>query len=401
MRSRSILLLFAGVTLAFVSFGAGAGYANRQTIGVDSPLAPIVRLFSGSKDVTAVRTFEEVWTAIHERYVDDKIDDAALVRGAIRGLVSGLGDPYSTYFDPSEAKEFADEIKGTFEGVGMEVGFKENQLAIIAPLPGTPAERAGLQAGDLILQIDAQDTDGWSIDQAIKKIRGPKGSTVVFIIRRNQDEPKEIRVVRDTIVVSSVVAKMLGVEQHQLGYIKISSFTEDTVAKVRQEIQGQLAKSAEGFVIDLRNNPGGLLDASVDIASIFVNDQVIVSEVDQAGRRQDLRSSGGRLVDAQPVMVLVNGGSASASEIVAGALQDLDRATIIGQQTFGKGSVQQLDDLPDGSTLKLTIAKWYTPKNRSISEQGITPDIVVEPGTDSTTDPQLDRATSELVKVLP
>ena len=170
---------------------------------------------------------------------------------------------------------------------------------------------------------------------------------------------------------------------------------------MRQEIQGQLAKSAEGFVIDLRNNPGGLLDASVDIASIFVSDQVIVSEVDQAGRRQDLRSTGGRLVDAQPVTVLVNGGSASASEIVAGALQDLDRATIIGQQTFGKGSVQQLDDLPDGSTLKLTIAKWYTPKNRSISEQGITPDIVVEPGTDSATDPQLDRATSELVTLLP
>jgi carboxyl-terminal processing protease len=283
---------------------------------------------------------------------------------------------------------------------GAEKGFKENQLAIIAPLPGTPAERAGLQAGDTILQIDAQDTDGWSIDQAIKKIRGPKGSTVVFVIRRNQDEPKEISVVRDTIVVSTVTAKMLTVDQHQVGYIKISSFTEDTVAKVRQEIQGQLAKSAEGFVIDLRNNPGGLLDASVDIASIFVSDQVIVSEVDQSGRRQDLRSTGGRLVDAQPVTVLVNGGSASASEIVAGALQDLGRATIIGQQTFGKGSVQQLDDLPDGSTLKLTIAKWYTPKNRSISEQGITPDIVVEPGTDSAADPQLDRATNELIRLL-
>lgn len=400
MRSRSVLLLFAGVILAFVSFGAGVGYANRQAAGIDSPLEPIVRLFSGSKDETAVRTFEEVWAAIHDRYVDGQVDDAALVRGAIRGLVGGLGDPYSTYFDPVEAKEFADEIKGTFEGVGMEIGFKENQLAIIAPLPGTPAERAGLQAGDIILQIDAQDTDGWSIDQAIKKIRGPKGSTVVFVIRRNQDEPKEISVVRDTIVVSTVTAKMLTVDQHQVGYIKISSFTEDTVAKVRQEIQGQLAKSAEGFVIDLRNNPGGLLDASVDIASIFVSDHVIVSEVDQSGRRQDLRSTGGRLVDAQPVTVLVNGGSASASEIVAGALQDLGRATIIGQQTFGKGSVQQLDDLPDGSTLKLTIAKWYTPKNRSISEQGITPDIVVEPGTDSASDPQLDRATNELIRLL-
>ncbi len=399
MRSRSILLLFAGVVVVFLSFGAGVNVGSRQA-PTAPPLDRLLNIFRAQADPTVIQTFEDVWTSIHNRYVNGAVDQTALVRGAIKGMVGGLGDPYSAYFDPTEAKEFADEINGTFEGVGMEVGFKDGQLAVIAPLPETPAARAGLQAGDIILRIDKQDTDGWSIDQAIKKIRGPKASTVVFEISRGQAEPLEISVVRDTIVVSTVKAKILTVEKHLLGYIQISSFTEDTTAKVRQEIQAQLAKAVEGFVLDLRNNPGGLLDASVDVASIFIDDGVIVSEVDQAGQHQDLRSNGRRLVDNQPVVVLVNGGSASASEIVAGALQDLGRATIVGQQTFGKGSVQQLEELPDGSTLKLTIAKWYTPNNRSISELGITPDVVIAPAESGEGDAQLDKATALMIEKL-
>lgn len=399
MRPRSTLLLFAGLIVAFLSFGAGVNVGSRQAPSA-GPLERLVNVFRAQADPSSVKTFEDVWTAIHERYVNGAVDTTALVRGAIKGMVGGLGDPYSAYFDPTEAKAFADEINGTFEGVGMEVGFKDDRLAIIAPLPGTPADRAGLEAGDLILQINKEDTDGWSIEQAVQKIRGPKGSTVIFRISRGPAEPQEISVVRDTIVVSSVSAKILTVDHHSIGYIRISSFNEDTSGKVRQEIQSQLAKSVDGFVIDLRNNPGGLLDASVDIASIFVDNEVIVSEVDQAGQHQDLRSSGRRLVDNQPVVVLVNGGSASASEIVAGALQDLGRATIVGQQTFGKGSVQQLEELPDGSTLKLTIAKWYTPKNRSISDHGITPDVVIAPAESGTDDVQLNKATELIVDKL-
>lgn len=400
MRSRTVIILFAGAVIMFVSFGAGVSYGSRIAAVTKSPLETILSVFSRQGDPSAIRTFEEVWATIHNEYVQGEIDDTALVRGAIRGIVGGLNDPYSVYFDPEEAKAFAEEISGTFEGVGMEIGFKEEQLAVIAPLPDTPAERAGLRAGDFLLQIDNQDTEGLSIDEAIKKIRGPKGSTVTFIIRRGTDEPKEIVVVRDTIVVSTVTSEIVTSGDHTIGYLKISGFTEDTTTKVRQEVQRHLAKSVDGFIVDVRNNPGGLLDVSVDIASIFVDNQVIVREVDQAGKRQELRSSGRRLVDAQPVVVLVNQGSASASEIVAGALQDLDRAVVIGEQTFGKGSVQKLAELPDGSTLKLTIAKWYTPKNRSISEQGITPDILVTPAADDEVDTQRNRAIEEIVKQL-
>lgn len=400
MRSRSIVILLAGVVVVFMSFGLGVSVGSRQAPVITTPLEELINVFRTQAEPSATQTFAEVWNDIHDRYVNGSIDTTTLVRGAIRGMVEGLGDPYSAYFDPKQAKEFADEINGTFEGVGMEVGFKDNRLAVIAPLPETPAARSGLQAGDIILQIDKQDTEGWSLDQAIRKIRGPKGSTVVLVIRRGQAEPQEISVVRDTIVVSTVTAKILTVQDRSIGYIQISSFTEDTAPKVRKEIQVQLAKSVVGFVIDLRNNPGGLLDASVDVTSIFVDNEVVVSEVDQAGKHQDLRSNGRRLVDGQPVVVLVNGGSASASEIVAGALQDLGRATIVGQQTFGKGSVQQLKDLPDGSTLKLTIAKWYTPKNRSISDSGITPDLVIAPADSGEADVQLDKATSLIIENL-
>lgn len=399
MRSRTVLLVLAAAVLTFVSFGFGVTY-GRDTATLPSPLAAIQKVFSTVDDRGSVRTFEEVWTSIHRQYVEKDINDAALVQGAIRGLVGGLGDPYSTYFNPTEAKEFADEINGTFDGVGMEVGFKDSVLAVIAPLPATPAERAGLQAGDLILQIDEQDTNGLSIDEAIKKIRGPKGSTVNFLIQRGDEEPKKISVVRETIVIRTVTAKILPAENRKIGYLQISSFTDETVINARKEIQNFLTQDVDGFIVDLRNNPGGLLDASVDITSMFVDQQVVVREIDQTGEQKSIQATGGRLVDNQPVVLLVNGGSASASEIVAGALQDLGRATIIGEKTFGKGSVQQLVELPDGSTLKLTVAKWYTPKNRSISESGITPDIVIAPDESGEADVQLDRAISEILAKL-
>ncbi len=400
MRSRGVLILLVGAVVTFVSFGYGVSYGQRQSATDVSPLTELVNIFSRTADPSAVRTFAATWDTIHDRYVNGDLDDTALVRGAIRGLVGGLNDPYSTYFDPAEAKEFAAELNGTFEGVGMEIGFKDDRLAIIAPLPGTPAARAGLVAGDLLLKIDELDAEGLSIDEAISHIRGPKGTAVVLIIQRGTAEPQEVKVVRDTITIKTITTKMLNAGGQPIGYIQLTSFSEDTVANVRREVQSLLTQSAAGFILDLRNNPGGLLDASVEVAGIFVGPEVIVRETDKNDQRQERQATSQAVIGSQPVVVLVNGGSASASEIVAGALQDLGRATIIGQPTFGKGSVQQLEELPDGSTLKLTVAKWYTPKNRSISEQGITPDILVEPAESGEVDAQLDRALSELATKL-
>lgn len=338
----------------------------------------------------------EVWNKLHTEYVNSSVDDSKLLTGALTGLVSGLGDPYSTYMTSETAKQFEDEISGTFEGIGMQVGYKDKLTVVIAPLPDSPAEKAGLLAGDVILSVDGKDTSTLNLDQVVSQIRGKKGTTVKITIRRGTDQtPKDFTVTRDIITVASVTGSVVEHNGKKIGILTISSFSQDTGRELRSKIQTMKAASLDGIVLDMRNNPGGYLDQAVDVASVYLSHGVVVEEVDRNGTKKTFNVNGNAPLATGKIVVLVNGGSASASEIVAGALQDAGRATILGTQTFGKGTVQNYESLSDGASLKLTIAKWLTPKGRSISEHGITPDVVVEMPSDTETtktDTQLDRA---------
>jgi len=361
-----------------------------EVVGKESP--PPYAL----KDVNFA-DFWKIWRTVKERHVDPgKTTDVELFYGAIGGMVSALKDPYSVFFDPEFAQKFADELSGTFDGIGAEIGIKKNQLTIIAPLPETPAEKAGLKAGDKILAIDEKDTAGMFVDEAVSLIRGPKGTPVkLLILREGWKEAKEIPITRNTIVVESVKWKMVKSGDKRIAVVTVSRFNEDTASGFSQAVRSLLLENPDGLVLDLRNNPGGFLDTAVKMAGEWITNDVIVKEKTSAGQDDDYRSDGNsRLTDLRTV-VLVNGGSASASEIVAGALQDYGKGTIVGEQTYGKGSVQDYTEFDDGSALKLTVALWYTPKGRSIDKDGIAPDVQVKNSPedyDNDKDPQLDKA---------
>ena len=336
--------------------------------------------------------FTEVWEIITSKYVNKPVSQKSLFYGALAGMVDSLGDPYSSYLDPDETKVFNQELNGTFEGIGTEIGIKSNQLTVIAPLPDTPASRAGLKAGDAILKIDDQDTVDMRIDQAVRLIRGPKGSTVVLtVVSKGENEAHEVSIVRDVIKIESVSWEML---DNNIAYVEIVHFDSNTDENFNIIANEIIVANPVGLIIDVRNNPGGFLDSVVEIAGVLLDEELIVIEA-SGDERSEFRSKVPPKLGEIKIVVLVNEGSASASEILAGALQDHDRATIIGEQTFGKGSVQEFEEFSDGSSLKLTISKWLTPNGRSINEEGITPDIVV-PFTDddynNDLDPQLDAA---------
>ncbi len=388
-RPRFLLVTIAGL-LVSIGFGLGAlvTAASWQT----PPSA-----WSGLLDRLGVnrpadwRTFERAWEAVHTSYRQPDINDQDLIYGATRGLVDALGDPYSVFLDPKASEEFQQEIEGTFDGLGMEVGIKNDRLTVIAPLPDSPAERGGLRAGDVIVSIDGKDAQALGLTAAVQAIRGPRGSTVKLEIER-QGQSRSFSLERDTIRVESVVSRTETSQGRTLGYLQISHFTSDTNRLFQRAARSLVNQNVQGLILDLRNNPGGLLDQSLQVVSAFLSNQVIVQEVDRSGDVRERRSEGSAWLADLPLVVLVNQGSASAAEIVAGALQDHGRARLVGQPTFGKGTVQDFQVLPDGSSLKLTIAAWLTPKGRSIDEQGIAPDEVVTQPEETDVDVQLDRA---------
>ncbi|MCH7492545.1 S41 family peptidase, partial [Patescibacteria group bacterium] len=290
------------------------------------------------------------------------------------------------------------ELNGTFEGIGTEIGIKNNLLTIIAPLPDTPAARAGLKAGDTILKIDDEETIDLRIDQAVRLIRGPKGSVVVLtVVSKGENEAREVSIVREVIKIDSVSWEML---DNNIAYIEIVHFDSNTDENFKIIANEIIVANPDGLIIDVRNNPGGFLDSVVAIAGVLLKEEVIVIEA-SGNERSEIKSTTSPKLGEIEIVVLVNGGSASASEILAGALQDYDRAIILGEQTFGKGSVQDFEEFRDGSSLKLTVSKWLTPKGRSINEDGITPDIEV-PFTDedynNDLDPQLDAAVALILE---
>lgn len=326
--------------------------------------------------------FWKAWNTLNENYINTHASSTLptvkeRLHGAIRGLAASYGDPYTVFFPPQEAKEFVEGISGSFAGVGMEIDIKENVLTVIAPLKGTPAEAAGILAGDKIIAIDGQTTDGLSTEKAVRKIRGTAGTPVTFTLIRNGGKPFEVKVVRDTIQVPETKDNL---EEGGTVYtIALYEFTSNSASLFNQAFSRFKASGADKLIIDLRSNPGGYLDAAVDMASHFLPKGAPVVTEDFGGKEpnQVHASYGyGDLPRGTKVVVLIDGGSASASEIFAGALQDAKVATLIGTKSFGKGSVQTLFDL-DGGSLKVTIARWVTPAGHWIMGNGITPNITV------------------------
>lgn len=344
-----------------------------------------------SKDIN-FNLFWDVWNVAKNDYVHQPVRDTELFYGALAGIISSLGDPYSVFFDPETAADFKQELEGTFSGIGAELGIKKNQLTIIAPLPDTPAERVGLKAGDQILAIDGRDTTDMALDYAVSIIRGEKGTDVTLAVwREGWDKMKDFKITRDKIEVASVKWEM----KKDIAYIEINHFNEDTSRRFNQAVMDLLAKTPKGIILDLRNNPGGFLNAAVEIAGEWILNDVVVIEQKDDGKKDEERSEGLARLQNLKTVVLVNQGSASASEIVAGALQDYGKATLVGEKTFGKGSVQNLEPLPDGSAVKITVAEWLTPKGRLIDKEGIVPDIEIsltEGDYNADRDPQLDKA---------
>jgi carboxyl-terminal processing protease len=321
-----------------------------------------------------LKTFSEVLTQVQKSYVDEtKVKD--LVQGAIRGMLSTL-DPHSAYMTPDMYKEMQVETKGEFGGVGIQIGVKENRLAVIAPIEGTPAYRAGIKSGDFITKVNDETTKDLTLMDAVQKMRGPKGSKVNLTIQRDgTPDPLQFTLVRDTIKIESVKSKVLD----NIGYVRLTQFQESTgrdLSKVLKQFREQKLQST---ILDLRNNPGGLLTASVEVSEQFLPaGKLVVYTKGRESKKDEWIAKGKDQMDDSPMIILINEGSASASEIVAGALQDYGRAVIVGTTSFGKGSVQTILPLGDGSGLRLTTAKYYTPKGRSIQSTGITPDIVVK-----------------------
>lgn len=327
-----------------------------------------------SETYEELKTFSEVLNQVQKHYVDEtKPKD--LIQGAIRGMLSTL-DPHSAYMTPEMYKEMQVETKGEFGGVGIQIGVKDNRLAVIAPIEGTPAYRAGIKAGDFIVKVNDDSTKDLTLMDAVQKMRGPKGSKVSLTIQREgMPDPMVFTLVRDTIKIESVKSRVI----ENLGYVRLTQFQEATGKDLSKAIRQFKEQKVQGAILDLRNNPGGLLTAAVDVSEQFLpSGKLIVYTKSREGKKDEWVAKSRDQLEDLPVIILVNEGSASASEIVAGALQDWGRAVIVGTTSFGKGSVQTILTLGDGSGLRLTTAKYYTPKGRSIQSTGITPDIVVK-----------------------
>ena len=379
----------AALIIAVASFGIGVWFD--RTAGPASITSP-----GDSADLE--NAVNEV-AGIIQRDALKPSSEASMTAGAIEGMVESLEDSHAVYFDAKHYEYFTEQTDGTFYGIGVTIANEGNDLVVQSVIEGTPAEQAGVKAKDIIVSIDGETRERWDTDEAVLRIRGEAGTKVTLGIRRDGAETlREITITRAKIELPNVESELL---DGNVGYIRLYTFSELADDDVREAIAELADKGAEGFILDLRDNPGGLLTSAVDVASLFVKDGVIVRVEDREGTVEESRATGDLATDA-PLVVLINGNSASASEIVGGALQDYGRAELVGEQSFGKGSVQQIEELSFGGAIKLTIAHYVTPKNRVIDKIGLTPDVKVEMApelqADKATDTQLQRAIKELEK---
>jgi len=318
----------------------------------------------------------QVLSLVKNNYVEKNLDDKKLVYGSIRGLLAALDDPYTRFMEPTSYKEMRIRLRGKYSGIGIYIGIKDNQLQVISPIPGTPAAKAGLRAKDKVLKIDDKSTKDMGLEEAVSLIRGEQGSKVKLLIQRGMiKEPKEYSIKRENIVIKSTELFML---PDKIAYIKLTTFEKQNAPQeIEKAILDARKKGAQGLILDLRGNGGGLLDNAIDIGSMFIRSGIIVQTVDREGQKE-VKNSSGRILWWQPMVVLINEASASASEILAGALKDHRVATLVGNHSFGKASVQSVRVLADNSAVLLTIAKYLTPNGTDISKKGIQPDILVE-----------------------
>lgn len=345
--------------------------------------------------------FWDSYSTLKENFIHtDRIKNDAVVYGAIKGMTEALEDPYTTFFDPEEAKMFQQDLTGSFDGIGVEIGIKNDLLTVVAPLEGTPGEKAGLEPGDAIVKINGQDTSGMSTEKAVTLIRGKKGTVVTLnIFREGWDITKDIEIVRDTITVPSI---KLTIKDKNIAYIQIFQFSEALATDFPVIAKNIIDGPVEKIILDLRGNPGGYLDVAQWMAGWFLPAGKIVTIEDYGDSREQniLKTDGNSSLSNYPMVILINGGSASASEILAGTLRDNRGIKLIGEKSFGKGSVQNVVTMPGGSFLKITIANWLTPKGDSITEVGLTPDVkidITEQDREQKKDSQLDKAL-EIIK---
>ena len=406
--ARTAIVAMAVVIVAVLA--SGAMFVSGYLVGQKSAQQPGTPV--GSEQ--AFQAFWDSYDSIMKRFALGGETQQSLVNGAIKGMVDSLGDPYSSYLTPDQYRQGLQDLSGQFEGIGAEIGTQDAKgvsatcttlgpncrLTIVSPLDGSPAQKAGLKAGDIITGIDGTTVDGLTVDQTRDKIRGPKGTEVTLTVVRGSAAPTQIKVVRDVIVSQEVVTKTLG--NGAVGYIAVSGFSDTSASKFHDALQADLKAGQKAIILDLRGNPGGYVTAARQMASEFIASGPIFWEQAADGSKTETTATGQGIATDPSIrlVVLVDKGSASASEIVAGALQDTKRATIVGETSFGKGTVQEWIQLQDGSALKLTIAKWLTPNQRWIHHVGIVPDVPVAAPTDpaSKADPALDKAVELLTK---
>jgi carboxyl-terminal processing protease len=385
--SKEVIIVFV------LCLGFGAGFFINQKLNE--------KLYTDlySQDTINFSMLAEVWRKINENFVfEDKINSEAMVYSAVKGFVSALGDPYTSFFDPEEAEEFQKDLEGTFEGIGIQIAKKEGKVKIVAPIKNTPAERAGILAGDVIEKINEEDVSNIELDMIVKKIRGEKGTTVTLNIKRD-NEDKVFKIKRDTIRVPNCELEFINAEDgNKIAILSIFQFSETTSKDVKTEVNKIFnTNNVKGIVLDLRNNPGGLVNEAKNVASLFLKKELpIVKECDKKNECTWLSSDGpGKLAD-YPLIILINEGTASAAEILTGALEaNIENVTIVGDTSFGKGLVQRIVYLSDGSIIKITTEEWYTPRDKQIHEIGIEPDIKIEitkEDIEKEKDPQLEKA---------
>ncbi|MFN2197465.1 MAG: S41 family peptidase [Anaerolineales bacterium] len=408
--SKKILLLFVGgiISLVLLTAACSAGFIAGQTLSPTSTISPTA-ILEGVRELqtpsqeavlpptsdpgTAAPTvsntgtpadveelfkpFWEAWDILHQSFVDQPLDDEALMQGAIKGMLESLGDEHTSYMNPDQFRQANIPLEGEYEGIGAWVDPDAEFLTIVSPMPGSPAEQVGLKPGDQIIAVDGEDMTGVDGNLVIRQVLGPAGSNVTLTIRREgQAEPFDVEITRAKITIPSVDARML---DHNIAYVQLITFGDTSTQDLHNALQDMLAQNPDGLILDLRNNGGGYLNTAVDVASEFIKDGVVLYEQYGDGSRDTFYANGHGIATDIPLVVLVNEGTASASEIVAGAIQDYGRGKLVGTTTFGKGSVQTWVPLTnDEGAVRVTIARWLTPNERQIHQIGLQPDVVVE-----------------------
>jgi len=418
MKAQTIRIIFVILIAFFIGYYFGINKVSFDWKNYKPNVSIVNKEPPASISTVDFSLFWTVWQKLQNSYYDKKvIDPQKLLNGAITGMVQSLGDPYTVFLPPTQNADFKEGMAGQFQGIGAELGVKEKQIIVVAPLDGMPAQKMGVKSEDAVLKVDGKPTEGWTLAQAVEKIRGPKGTSVVLtVLHKDEQKPVDLKITRDTITVKSVVGwvkKVKDIERikkdklsrdQEIIYIRLSQFGDNTNQEWltivnKLSLDTSKNKNVKGLILDLRNNPGGYLTDATFIASEFIKSGTVVIQ-DRGNNNRNVFSISrkGLFLDI-PLIVLINKGSASASEIVAGALRDHNRAKLIGDTSFGKGTIQQAEDLGNGAGLHVTIAKWLTPNETWVHGKGLTPDISVSlDAKDQTRDSQLEKAVEELVK---